>query len=106
MSLFTASAASAISSVRAGHSSSRPDVTAPTEPMIGSPRAFMAWKRAGTSERGKRGIRLYLCSPAGEAPTKQPTEFGDYFLRKSLFIDMRAQSDESARGGLPDGCFE
>src|SRR6516164_10327458 len=75
-------------------------------PMIGSPRAFMARKRARMSERGIRGMALPSCPPAGEAPTDKPAEFGYDFRREPRVVDVRARPDEAARTCLLNSRFK
>src|SRR5208282_2897821 len=72
-------------------------------PMIGSPRAFIAWKRARMSERATRDMPLSLC-PATDGPAaEQSAKFGDDFRRKARVVDMHRQPDQAPRSGLPNG---
>src|SRR6476620_6446068 len=75
-------------------------------PIIGSPRAFMARKRARMSERGTRGITLNLGLPAGEPATKQPPKFGNDCSGEARIVDVLRHADETARAGLPNRRFE
>src|SRR6202034_1368414 len=86
------------------HFAERP-VPAPA-PMMGSPRAFIARKRARMSDREMRGMNLSLRTPAGEAAAEQTAEFGDDFRGKARVVDVRGQADEAARACLPNGRFE
>src|SRR5215831_17894971 len=75
-------------------------------PMIGSPCALIARKRARISERAMRGIALPPGSAAAEPRAEHAAEFVDDLRREIRFIDVLAQPNESARCGLPHRCFE
>src|SRR6476660_3670808 len=75
-------------------------------PMMGSPRAFMARKRARMSERGTRGMSLTLGPPPGQPAAEQPPELGDDRRREARIVDVLRHADEPARARLPNGRFE
>src|SRR5579863_1968368 len=72
-------------------------------PMIGSPRARMAWKRERMLERGMRGMPLSSRSTAAEAAAEQAAEFRGDLRRELRIVDVQRQPDQPARSGLPHG---